>query len=223
MIEPFTFTDEQRDSIMTVLRHGLGLDTDQIECQYEYQEAVPQFFYTSGMGSLRDCIETAARSHILHSLRESQRPGYKARIKPLIALRNRVKALPVNFKNALAPIVTAEGARHHSMMPLVVHRATVTLVSVLDASIAAQRPQPTANSSKSGRDRFWNEVLAIWTSIGGEETGGDAADFLIAVSTPVFCRMRDDGHKKTASMPQYRDSVIEWLRLRAKARKATTS
>ena len=175
-------------------------------------------------GSLRDCIETAAHSHILHSLRDSQRPGYKARIKQLIALRNTVKALPVDFKNALSPIVTAESARHHSMMPLVVHRATVTLMSVLDASIAAQRPQPTANSSKSGRDRFWNEVLAIWISIGGEEIGGDAADFLIAVSTPVFRRMRDDdGQKKTASMPQYRDSVIEWLRLRAKARKATTS
>ena len=67
-------------------------------------------------------------------------------------------------------------------------------------------------------------MLAIWTGIGGEETGGDAADFLIAVSTPVFRRMRDDdGQMKTASMPQYRDSVIEWLRLRAKARKATTT
>ena len=49
--------------------------------------------------------------------------------------------------------------------------AIVTLVSVIDASIAAQRPQPTANARKTGRDMFWNEVLAIWISIGGEATG----------------------------------------------------
>ena len=110
-------------------------------------------------------------------------------------------------------------------MPIVVKtvRAIATLVSVIDASIAAQRPQPTANSRKAGRDRFWNEMLAIWTSIGGEETGSAAADFLIATSKPVFDRVRAiGGRKTTASMPQDREAVVEWLRLRAKARQAAT-
>ena len=55
-------------------------------------------------------------------------------------------------------------------------RAIATLVSVIEASIAAQRPQPTANSRKTGRDRFWNEMLAIWIDIGGEATGMAAGE-----------------------------------------------
>ena len=75
-------------------------------------------------------------------------------------------------------------------------------MSVIEASIAAQRPQPTANTSKIGRDRFWNEALVIWISIGGEETGIAAAEFLVAVSKPVFRRVRAiRGHKTTASTP----------------------
>jgi hypothetical protein len=102
-------------------------------------------------------------------------------------------------------------------------RAIATLVSVIEASIAAQRPQPTANSRKTGRDRFWNEVLAIWISIGGAETGIGAAEFLVAVSDPVFDRVRTiGGHKTTASRPQWHEAVVEWLRLRAKARQAAT-
>ena len=46
-------------------------------------------------------------------------------------------------------------------------------------------------------------MLAIWISIGGEETGIAAADFLVATSKPVFDRVRAiGGHKTTASMPQ---------------------
>ena len=40
-----------------------------------------------------------------------------------------------------------------------------------------------------GRDLFWSDLLAIWCQIGGKETGADAADFLIAVSVPVFNAM----------------------------------
>ena len=39
---------------------------------------------------------------------------------------------------------------------------------------AAQRPQPTANTSKKGRDSFWDKVVAIWIDIGGEATSGHA-------------------------------------------------
>ena len=226
-VEFFEYSEPQWASIKGVVFNRLGRDADHTESQYEYREVVlKQYFYTSKMGSLRYCLETAAYSHILRSARESQTPAHKAGIKQLVALRNEAKALPVKFKNALAPFVTAEGARIRSMVPLVdqvnkAERAIVTLVSVLDASIAAQRPQPTANSSKSGRrDRFLNEALAIWTSIGGLETGKAAAEFLIAVSDPVFDRVRDIDRRKTmASMPQHPTSVVEWLRLRAKAQR----
>ena len=67
-------------------------------------------------------------------------------------------------------------------------------------------------------------MLAIWISIGGEATGIAPAEFLVATSEPVFDRVRAIGGDKTmASMPQDLDSVVEWLRLCAKARKATTS
>ena len=83
-------------------------------------------------------------------------------------------------------------------------RAFAKVVSIIDASIAAQRPQQTANSQQDWPRQFWNEMLAIWTGIGGEETGTAAADFLIAVSKPVFDRVRAiGGHKTTASMPQH--------------------
>jgi hypothetical protein len=102
-------------------------------------------------------------------------------------------------------------------------RAFATVTSVIDACIAAQRPQQTANTRKAGRDRFWNEILAIWIRIGGEETGIAAAEFLVATSKPVFDKVRAiGGRKTTASMPMDYEAVVEWLRLRAKASRATT-
>ena len=102
-------------------------------------------------------------------------------------------------------------------------QAIATLVSVIDASIAAQRPQQIANARKAGRDHFWNEMLAIWTGIGGAETGIAAAEFLVAVSGPVFDRVRAiGGNKTTASMTDVA-SVVEWLRLRVKASQAATT
>ena len=99
-------------------------------------------------------------------------------------------------------------------------RAIATLVSVIDASIAAATSATTPNTRKAGRDMFWNEMLAIWISIGGAETGIAAAEFLVATSKPVFDTVRDiGGHKTTASMPQRHHSVVEWLRLRAKAQR----
>jgi hypothetical protein len=98
------------------------------------------------------------------------------------------------------------------------------VISVIDASIAACRPQQTANTSKTGRDRFWNDMLAIWTGIGApSETGVAAARFLIVVSDPVFDRVCDINGSKTAISTTEEASVVEWLRLRAKARKAATS
>ena len=106
----FTYTDEQWDAIRMVVRDRLDLDADQIEHPYEQRVMLlKQCFCTSGMRSLRSCIETAAYSHILRSARESQTPGHKVLVKQLTALRNRAKALHVDFKDEIAPTVTVEG------------------------------------------------------------------------------------------------------------------
>lgn len=221
----FTYTDEQWDQIRTVVRDRLDLDADQIELQ---DTRTPS--RSNEMQSLRGCFETAAGRHIWRSARESQTPGHKDDIKQLTELRDRAKALGADFYDALLPSFTIEGMRYSLVLVRgdqldKAESAIATFVSVIEASIAEQRPQPTtANSSKTGRDRFWNEVLEIWAGIGGAKTGIAAARFLIAVSGPVFDRVHAIGGSKTAvSALDEEASVVEWLRLRAKARQAATS
>ena len=221
--EFFTYTDEQWDQIKTVVRDRLGRDANQIEHQDPRGHR-----HSKGIQSLRGSIETAALLHIRCSEIES-RPGYKARIKRLTTLRNRAKALRRDLILAINTEVTTEDFVYSSMRGFAhmieeSERAIDKLERMIEACIAAQRPQPTANTNKIGRDRFWNEALAIWVIIGGDETGIAAAEFLRAVSKPVFRRVRAiRGHKTTASMPLNSKSVVEWLRLRAKARQVATS
>ena len=86
------------------------------------------------------------------------------------------------------------------------------LNGIIDA-LGPPRPKTGSAASKNkGRDLFWSDLLAIWCEIGGETTGADAADFLIAVSVPVFNVMsRGVGHqterrsrvrKKSAAAPE---------------------
>ena len=73
-------------------------------------------------------------------------------------------------------------------------------------------PNRPRNAAKTGRQQFWNELLEIWTEIGGEETGADAARFLIAASEPVFDFVRGDTDAcgKDRAIPDQR-SVERWL------------
>jgi hypothetical protein len=45
---------------------------------------------------------------------------------------------------------------------------------------------PSKNARKRERDLLWNTLLELWTSHGGQETGNDAADFLVEASKPVL-------------------------------------
>jgi hypothetical protein len=207
----FTYTDEQWDQIRTVVRDRLGLEADQLELQETLSDS-------NGTQSLRGCIESAARRHDQRSISEGMiRMGSKA---DLTEFRERVEALRIGL------ILTISHREDHPSLPIPsineTERACDTLVRVIDA-IAAKPPQRTANTSKTGRDRFWNEVLEIWAGIGGAETGIAAATFLIAVSDPVFRTVGFHGPKTWSSTPQHCTSVVEWLRLRAKARQAATS
>jgi hypothetical protein len=236
----FTCTVEQWDKIKVVVCDRLGRDADQIELTRpagklvrmaaEITRTVDNLTTTT---SLRSCVETAASLHIEGSAFESQTPGHKASIRQLTKLRDRAEALRDDIINALRPSFPLDNdvrLLRKGSAPISVHstdQAIETLLSVIDANIAAQRPQQTANTSKTGRDRFWNEMLAIWTDIGGAETGIAAAEFLVATSNSVFDRVRNIGGRKTAISAPYDDDdtlapVVEWLRLRAKARRATS-
>jgi hypothetical protein len=207
----FTYTDAEWEEIKAVVQQALGLDADRIE-------------------SLRDSLEAAAGVHIPRSSVESRTPGHKARIKRLTALLDRAEALRADLLVALAPSFTIGDAGTVYLLLQAgdktsddldaIRCAVARVIDILEASIATQRPQPTANTAKAVRDKFWSEVLAIWTDIiGGAETGRAAAEFLVATSKPVFRKLLDDDTRKTtASMPQHCASVVEWLRLRAKAK-----
>ena len=56
-------------------------------------------------------------------------------------------------------------------------------------ALGPPRPKTGSAASKNlGRDLFWSDLLAIWCKIGGEETGGDAADFLMRGIDPGLQR-----------------------------------
>ena len=127
--------------------------------------------------SLWSRIEIAANGHILRSAFESQTPGQKARIKKLEKLRDKVEALPNDMVDVLAISFTIkgdDGAEHREILDGrkrldIADRAIAEVVGIIDTSIAAKRPQPTANTSKKSRDKFWNDVMTIWIDIGGED------------------------------------------------------
>jgi hypothetical protein len=90
------------------------------------------------------------------------------------------------------------------------------LLRNIDGIIAALGPPRkktgSAASRNIGRDLFVLDLFAIWRQIGGKEKGAEAADFLIAVSEPVFDAMPP----KTRDAFPNRLSVIKWLRCRSR-------
>ena len=215
----------------------LGRDADEIELARPAGKLMQMVGTLTTTMSLRSRIETAAARHIDESALASQTLAHKARVKKLEALRLRADALHSDLVDAMRPSFTVGndnvrfvvlGGERRARYGLNVDPfdetgdAFATVMSVIDACIAACRPQETANTSKTGRDRFWNEMVVIWTGISGAETGIAAAEFVVATSKPVFDRvLAIGGHKTMASMPQDYEAVVEWLRLRAKSRQAT--
>ena len=212
----FAYTDQQWDAIKDVIRGRLDLDADQ---------------------SLRSRIETAAARHVDESALASQTLAHRARIKKLEAMRVRADALHADLLDIIRPSFTLDddevrrvilGGDLRAKYGLNVDpldeagRAFSTVMDVIDASIAACRPQETANTSKAGRDRFWDKLVVIWTGIGGAETGIAAAEFVVATSEPVFNRVLAIGGDKTMVSSLEEAWVVEWLRLRAKARREAT-
>jgi hypothetical protein len=235
----FAYTDEQWTGIKTIVFKRLGRDADEIERARPAGKLMQMVDTLNATMSLRSALEMAASSYIKSSAVDGQTPGYKARIKKLEAMRATADALHKDLRDAIRPTFTVGG---DDIVRQVIFGdvnidpfdergpAFATVISVIDASIAsltARPPQQTANSRKVGRDRFWNEMLAIWTGVGGAEKGTAAAEWLVATSNAVFDRVWEIRGRKTAISVSYGDNdtlapVIEWLRLRAKARQATS-
>lgn len=193
----FTYSPEQWARIARVVSKLIGKDAE-------------------GWEFLRAQIEIEANMLINHSDPNSRlnRLGanHQARIEKMIALRDNA----VSIRDS---IVASHTLRDEDNKPLM-HRVEANMLDACEAyinkltikidfmrapriSIRPPRIEPASNASKTNRQQLWTDLLAIWCEIGGNESGADAADFLIAASTPVIPR----------EMPS-RNAVIEWLRAR---------
>jgi hypothetical protein len=193
MIEPviFKLDDVQWDEIRRTVHAGLGLDIDL---------------------TLRTRIEGVAAIHI--------------QARDLPELRARRDDIEKEWKRAVGRLtyfrseVDVRNARNASARRYI--KACAKVLEITEADLAEQKrkldnliaslPAPSSRRPTSGRDLFWDALLSIWCELGGRESGVDAANFLIAVSAPVFNAM--PRHVRHA-LPQF-NSVIEWLRVRAR-------
>ena len=200
----FTYTDAQWQQIREVVQRFLNRDADGIPDQ---RRPVVSFANVAlgRRGTLRHRIEHVAAVHLTRSAVASTTPARKARIKRLTKLDKLAEA----FRNATDAAYSTPNV-DRDLIDIAKLKATIA------RDIAELKQTPAAvNTSKADRDQFWNDVVTIWTDIGGEPTGKAAARFLIAVSEPVFDQVRAEGGSKTAaSMPLRLNSVVNWLRLR---------
>jgi hypothetical protein len=230
----FSYTEPQWQQIREVVQRGLDRDADGIP--YQGRPVV----YIDGVAfgrrrTLRHRIEDVAAVHLARCAVARETPARKARIKQLTKLDKLAEALGdatdaayddgiIIVKGGLGPdnpglSVIPDLTLHPNVDRDLIAKLKVDIAKLkatIAREIAALMQTPAAvNTSKADRDQFWNDVVPIWTDIGGEPTGKAAARFLIAVSEPVFDRVRAEGGSKTAaSMPMHLNSVANWLQLR---------
>ena len=190
----FTYTDAQWQQIREMVQRELNRDAD----------GIPDQRRPGRRRTLRHRIEHVAAVHLARSAIARETPPRKARIKQLTELDKLAEA----FRDARDAAYGTPNVDRDLI--------DAELKATIARDIAALEQTPAAvNTSKTDRDQFWNDVVTIWTDIGGEPTGMAAARFLIAVSEPVFDQVRAEGGSKTAaSMPLRLNSVVNWLRLR---------
>lgn len=207
-VERFAYSEPQWGDIKTVVRDKLNRDADQIVLESARMDG------TKDDETLRAMIEETAvhlaRDRVMRSL-----PSQMAIRERFTRLREDAKRLRDGI-DRLRPF----RARYNDYSPdmdmevasdIYFEKLVRNLNGIIDALGPPRKKSGSAASKNMGRDLFWSEVLAIWCKIGGEETGADAADFLIAVSVPVFKAMPRDARD---AVPQ-RQSVIQWLRRRS--------
>jgi len=149
---------------------------------------------------LRDRLEIIAVSHITRTALASV--DTRVRIRQLEALEHNATRFEEKIVAALSADVSNDGEEVHRVLQpginpnfLDATHGFITLLRyTIEGALTALRQPTNTNASKLDRDLFWDEALQVWYELGGEPTGGDACDFLIAVSKPVF---RDAEQRRT--------------------------
>jgi hypothetical protein len=208
-IEIFTYSEPEWGDIVTVVRDALDRDADQIMLESARMDG------TKYDETLRAMMEGTASVHLARDSAMRSLPSQMAFRERLTRLREDAKRLRDGI-DRLRPFRATRNDYSPDMdMEFASDAYFEKLLRNLDGIIAAIGPPRkktgSAASKNMGRNLFWPEVLAIWCKIGGEETGAHAADFLIAVSAPVFNAMPSDARD---AVPE-RQSVIQWLRRRS--------
>ncbi len=189
-----------------VVVDALGLDADQIVLESARMDG------TKHDVTLRAKIKATASVHLARDRAMRSLPTQLDLRKHLTDLREDAKRM--HDRIAASP---AFWFAHNDYVPdndmLFVNDAFYEkllriLDGVIDAIGPSRRKTGSAASKNMGRDLFWSDLLAIWCKIGGEKTGAKAADFLIAVSVPVFSTMPPGAQDEVPDRP----SVIQWLR-----------
>jgi hypothetical protein len=205
----FSYSPEQWDRIAACVVEMRGVDvTDRIPRE--------------GGPSPRALIAVEAGVFCSQGYRNRRETDQQARFDNLVALRD-------NLQDQLVPTLeTTSGVNTDNML-----NATKAFITELTHKIDWKRygdsvtisvfperdVEPAgSNAAKTGRQQFWSQLLAIWTGMGGKQTGKNTVRFLIAASEPVFEFMRGDADasdKDRAFGGQ--KSVEQWLLRRRNA------
>ena len=199
----FTYTDAQWDAIKVVVQKALQHDADTVVLESTSMDG------SKCDATLRTEIEGTARIHLVRDKRIRSLPTQMALRKRLTDLRDDTKRLRDGIKR-LRPF----RARHNDYSPdkdmefasdAFFKKLLRNLEGIIVALGPPRRKTGSAASKNESRDLFWSDLLAIWCKIG--ETGAEAADFLIAVSVPVFNAMPRGARDAVPT----REAVIQWL------------
>jgi hypothetical protein len=191
--------------IRAVVRDELDLDTDQIVLETDRMDG------TTHDVTLRAKIEGTASVHLARDRAMRALPSQMAFREQLTVLRENAKRLQDGI-DRLRPFRAAHNDYSADIgMEVASDIFFDKLLRNLDGIIAAigppRRKTGSAASKNMGRDLFWRDLLSIWRRIGGKKDA-KAADFLIAVSVPVFNAMPPGAQDVVPDRP----SVIQWLR-----------
>jgi hypothetical protein len=209
-VERFTYSKREWSDIKTVVRDVLNRDADQLVLESARMDG------TKYDETLRAMIEGTASVHLARDRVMRSLPTQMAFRKQVTVLREDAQRLRDGIDRLHPFRATHNGYSPDKDMEFASEVFFPKLLRNLDGIIDALGPPRkktgSAASKNMGRDLFWSEVILVWCKIGGEEAGvADSADFLIAVSLPVFNAMPHDTRDEVPK----RQSVIQWLRRRS--------
>src|SRR5215211_3936439 len=170
-----------------------------------------------GGASLRNLIEIEASMYCAQGYLNRRAANRQACVDNLIALRDDLRDRLVS-KLANTTAVGTDDMLNATEAFIRKLTFKIDLMTKIEKVSMVAHDEPGSNAAKTSRHRFWSELVAIWTMIGGEKTGAKTARFLIAAAKPAFDFVRGDADAcdKDRAIPDQK-SVEQWL-LRHKSR-----